>query len=209
MENIFMSEKIKKSSEVSECKNYIYSVSLEWGNTRPCVFVMLNPSTLNDKYKNPTIDNCTAIAKNRDCDSITAVNLFACIAADEGKLLKRKPNVADNIVGEENDKHLCFALFKPNALVIAAWGDISTGKNAFRTTEEFYKRVDYVSDIIKVVAKNKPPEDIKCLKGANPERGGLTDHPWWLLNKEGYNSKNEEEIAEEVKKRYYLTEFPL
>ena len=201
-----MNAEMEWGSEVSSCKNYIYNIWCKWSNQRPCVFVMLNPSVLEGRYKNPTIDNCITIAKDKSCGGMIAVDLFACIAWDENKLLQKKSEIS-NIIGAENDKYLRSALSKKDAFIIAAWGDVSMGNNNFRKTKEFKERVDYVIAMIRDIAKNKNPKDIKCLKGAQPIRGGQIDHPWWLLD--NYNGKSDAEIAEEVRRNYELNKFPL
>lgn len=112
------------SAVISECGKYRYVLSRHTGIVgppRPCLFIMLNPSTADAKRDDPTIRKCLKFAKREKCTNLVVVNLFAYRTTNP-ITLKR---VSDP-VGPENDRHI----FKEidlcedwNGIVVAAWGN--------------------------------------------------------------------------------------
>ncbi|VBB05589.1 Hypothetical protein LUCI_0799 [Lucifera butyrica] len=80
-------------------------------------FIMLNPSTADATYNDPTITRCIGFAKAWGYGRLEVVNLFAYRSTDPSVLLK-----ANNPVGDENDRHIIEAVEKSN-MVVAAWGE--------------------------------------------------------------------------------------
>jgi len=106
---------------ISEDGMYRYRLTRSWGDGRHALFVMLNPSTADDRTNDMTIRKCMRIAREQRCDGIVVVNLFAYRATRPGQLL----GVADP-VGPDNPCHLDFAM-NHDPLVgggptICAWG---------------------------------------------------------------------------------------
>jgi hypothetical protein len=108
---------------ISPCGQYRYTLHrripsvLRW--VKPCLFVMLNPSTADATMDDPTIRRCLGFAKREGCTGLTVVNLFALRATDPSELAKHPdPIGADNAkhIAEEIDVH------QRIGLVIAAWG---------------------------------------------------------------------------------------
>jgi hypothetical protein len=110
------------SAIISPSGTYRYTlrrdISLIQSTERPCLFIMLNPSTADATVDDPTIRRCIGFAKREQCTSMTVVNLFALRSPDPRALLQH----ADPI-GPENDLHLREQLrAHERGLIIAAWG---------------------------------------------------------------------------------------
>jgi hypothetical protein len=115
---------VLKSAILSDCGLYRYLLAREWDTTLPmAVFIMLNPSTADDRTDDPTIRRLagpTGFARMWGCGSVMVANLYAWRATDPTDLWK-----AEDPVGPENDGHL-YAAAKLAAdtggPLVAAWG---------------------------------------------------------------------------------------
>ncbi len=131
---------------ISPCGTYRYTLrrripsALRW--VKPCLFVMLNPSTADATKDDPTIRRCIGFAKREGCTDLTVVNLYALRATDPAELGKH----ADPF-GPDNGRHLAeqIALHR-HEIIIAAWGanpfayrqeSTSVAKMALRTAGAF------------------------------------------------------------------------
>jgi hypothetical protein len=108
---------------ISPCGLYRYTLHrripsvLRW--VRPCLFIMLNPSTADATVDDPTIRRCYGFAVDGGCTSLTVVNLFALRATDPDELAR-----AADPVGPDNDHHIREQIYQHQQIgfVIAAWG---------------------------------------------------------------------------------------
>lgn len=89
-----------------------------------CLFVMLNPSTADEKHDDPTIRRCKAFALAWSCDQLEVVNLFALRATDPSELV-RQPSP----IGPDNDRHIAEACAVAG-IVVCAWGNGKSGRLA-------------------------------------------------------------------------------
>lgn len=108
---------------LSPCGTYRYTLHrripsvLRW--VKPCLFVMLNPSTADATMDDPTIRRCIGFAKREGCTSLTVVNLFALRATDPAELTEHiDPFGPDNAahLREQIDAH------QKIGIIVAAWG---------------------------------------------------------------------------------------
>jgi hypothetical protein len=98
-------------------RRYRYRLRRHWGpSPRHVLFIMLNPSTADERVLDPTIRRCIGFAKAWGFGGIDVVNLFAWRATDP-RLLRR---IADP-VGPDNDAVIAAAL-RQSSLAVAAWG---------------------------------------------------------------------------------------
>ena len=66
------------SARLSDDRRYRYLLVRRWDNTLPdATFVMLNPSTADERDDDPTIRKCIGFAKRWGCGGIKVVNLYA------------------------------------------------------------------------------------------------------------------------------------
>jgi len=107
---------IKSDAVISDCGRYRYRLSRTWGDGKPAVFVMLNPSTADASEDDPTIQRCIGFADKWHCGGLVVVNLFAFMAAKPKAML-----AASDPVGPDNLKHV-YAATRYADLVVCAWG---------------------------------------------------------------------------------------
>lgn len=107
---------------ISPCGAYRYTLHrripsvLRW--VKPCLFVMLNPSTADATMDDPTIRRCIGFAKREGCTDLTVVNLFALRATDPAALM-----ASSDPVGPDNDCHLREQIDSHSiGIIVAAWG---------------------------------------------------------------------------------------
>lgn len=116
------------NAAISECGKYRYRLTrrikqpVRW--VKPCLFIMLNPSTADANQDDPTIRRCISFAKSWGCTSLTVVNLFDYRATDPKSL--PSPEIAesqycDGYIEDEVDKHKL-------GVIVAAWGSQKIAK---------------------------------------------------------------------------------
>lgn len=121
-----MFEYVTKSAEVSECGRYRWWLRRGWKNWNKlglpvkslgvCCFVMLNPSTADDRQDDPTIRRCICFAKTWGYDTLSVRNLFAWRATDPRELF----NAESVTGGQRGDSELLAACTAD--LTVLAWG---------------------------------------------------------------------------------------
>lgn len=108
-------------AHLSDDERYRYRLWRQWempGSTiKTCVFVMLNPSTADDKDDDPTIRRCVGFAKAWQCGRLEVVNLFA-FRTKSPAVLK---SVVDDPVGPENRRAIELAASDAE-VIVCAWG---------------------------------------------------------------------------------------
>ncbi len=96
---------------------YRYTLWRGWSDAPRLAFVLLNPSTADGLYNDPTIRRCMRLAQGWGFGSVEVVNLFA-YRSPHPKMLTQVPDP----VGPENDRYLLAAV-KQAEQVIVAWGN--------------------------------------------------------------------------------------
>lgn len=99
----------------SPCEAYRYRLSRQWGDAAPWVWVMLNPSTADERANDPTIERCERRARAAGAGGIEIVNLFAFRATQPAEL-----KAAADPIGPENDTALSEAALR--GPVLCGWG---------------------------------------------------------------------------------------
>lgn len=117
------------SAIISECGKYRYVLKRMIKTAglikKPCLFIMLNPSTADADTDDPTIRRCIAFAKREGCTELTVINKCAYRATNPKELEKVfDPCGPDNVKFciEELERHC------KNGLIIAAWGSNKYGR---------------------------------------------------------------------------------
>lgn len=109
-------------AEISPCGTYRYvltreiSTMLRW--VKPCLFIMLNPSTADAFKDDPTIRRCMGFAEREGCTDLTVINLFALRATNPKELFNHKDPIGplnDQKMAEQIEKHWM-------GITVAAWG---------------------------------------------------------------------------------------
>jgi hypothetical protein len=102
---------------------YRYTLIREWlTGSGTVLWVMLNPSTADDKKDDPTVRKCIGFSKRWGFCRLVVVNLFAMRATDPRQLLWEIENSGVN-VAEGPDNLDAFEVSLASAdRVVAAWG---------------------------------------------------------------------------------------
>jgi hypothetical protein len=144
-----------KKAKISACGQYRYWLSRKWDEgAESLVFIMLNPSTADDKIDDPTIKKCMKFAKNFGFGGILVLNLFSFRATNPADMKK-----CQDPIGPETGSYYrdIFAFSPISPKVICAWG----------TNGGFMDRDKYVMAILRSfciapsalrVTKNEFPE---------------------------------------------------
>lgn len=109
---------MKRTAQLSPCGAYRYRLGRAWihPDTRPLVFVMLNPSTADADVDDATIRRCVRFAQEHAFGGIDVVNLFAYRATKPTDLRR-----AGYPVGPDNDQHIVEAVRGAGAVCLV-WG---------------------------------------------------------------------------------------
>ena len=81
-----------------------------------CVFIMLNPSTADERINDPTVRKCIGFAQRWEFGYVDVVNLFAWRATKPQGLLE-----TTNPEGRENERYVTEAVYYASRVVLA-WG---------------------------------------------------------------------------------------
>lgn len=155
-------------SDAVECGKYRYSLSRQWGEERPAVFIMLNPSTANSCEDDQTIWKCMRFAKRWQCGGLVVVNLFAHRATLTKDLFQAKQPV-----GADNLCHIAHAV-RMNDFVVCAWGEHGKLKREFRN--QIRGQGNIITAFIKDIA---PTLQLKSL-GSLTKKYHQPRHPLYL-----------------------------
>ncbi len=106
---------LESDAELSACGRYRYRLTRVWDRSRPrCLWVMLNPSTADERSLDPTARRCFDFSLSWGCGALEAVNLFALRSSDPGALYRNPPVDAPGEEGR-NDRVIL-------AAASPAWG---------------------------------------------------------------------------------------
>ncbi|NDU99744.1 DUF1643 domain-containing protein [Pseudoroseicyclus tamaricis] len=102
----------------SACEAYRYLLLREWGEGPRILWIMLNPSTADERRNDPTIERCQRRARAWGCGAMGIANLFAFRATRPAALkAAADPQGGDNAIAIEA------ALgWLAGGMVLCAWG---------------------------------------------------------------------------------------
>jgi hypothetical protein len=99
---------------------YRYGLLRGWAEGRGiALWIMLNPSTADDKVDDPTIRRCIGFSRAWGCAGLVVVNLFALRSTDPKAL-----SAARDPCGPDNDAWIRWWASVCPRFVVAAWGSL-------------------------------------------------------------------------------------
>ena len=125
------------------------------GTGRAC-WIMLNPSTADAVYNDPTINRVIDFTRRFGCREVEVVNLYAYRTSKPTELWNAYKENFD-IVGPENDTHIMQVISR-SSLAICAWGAIPVNAR---------KRAQSIIDTIRNVGKR--PYVLKLNQDGSPQ----------------------------------------
>lgn len=105
------------AAHFSDCGQFRYLLTREFGGESTCLFIMLNPSTADAEHNDPTIRRCISFAKREGFGRLEVVNLYAFRSHSPAVLF-----AALDSVGPANDSEIIAALDRADSVVVA-WGN--------------------------------------------------------------------------------------
>ena len=155
------------SAIISECGKYRYTLTREieqiTRQVRPCLFIMLNPSTADHTKDDPTIRKCLKFAKREGCTSLTVVNLLALRTTNPDGLLGEGDSF-----GPDNHHHIVKEISRHKlGLIVCAWGS----HKAVRVS-------NIASEVVRIISDRTTPYCLKINKDGNPA------HPLYIRDDE-------------------------
>lgn len=101
----------------SKDRKYRYVWRHGWDADKPIMmFVGLNPSTADEKEKDPTVTRCVNLAKREGCGTLIMMNIFAIRSTDPKVLYDH-----DSPIGEDNDLWLK-RIAESAKIIVGGWG---------------------------------------------------------------------------------------
>lgn len=106
-------------AEFSSCGLYRYRLWRHWGpaDSPPAMFLMLNPSTADERANDPTVERCQRRSVEMGFHGLVVGNIFALRSTDPNRLYA--PGI--DPVGADNDAAI-LSMARSAAIVICAWG---------------------------------------------------------------------------------------
>lgn len=125
-------------AEYSPCELYRYALWRNWhwdGYDKRLIVIGLNPSTATETIDDPTIRRCIRFAKSWDLGGYVMLNLFGFRSTDPAGM-----KAAADPVGLANDDTIRrFAIDRPGALTLAAWGNHGSHRDRAREVVAMFK----------------------------------------------------------------------
>ena len=111
---------IHNTAHFSDCGLYRYNLIRRFAQGNGIInFIMLNPSTANEEFNDPTVARCEQRAINGGYEKMIVTNIFAYRATDPQDMISQ-----EDPIGELNDFSIINEAKKAD-LVVCAWGEIS------------------------------------------------------------------------------------
>lgn len=120
-ESVLLDDILIDGAIFSEDRVYRYLLRRRIGVQRTtCLFIMLNPSTADEKRNDPTVSRCIGFAKHWGFGRLEVCNIFAYRATDPKELYSYYDGKL--IIGPDNDMHIRHAVDRADR-VVCAWGN--------------------------------------------------------------------------------------
>lgn len=138
-------------ADFSPCGFYRWRLWRRWSDALPILgFLMLNPSTADAIYNDPTVERCERRARSGEFGGLEVVNLFGYRSTDP-KLLR----VVGDPIGRENDAEILRAADRCKVLV-AAWGTYGTLKGRDRQVIQLLRNAGHRLHVLALTKHGHP-----------------------------------------------------
>lgn len=146
----------------SDCWRYRYNLWRHWSREDGyLVWILLNPSTADERKDDPTVRRCMAFARRWAFGGVEIVNVYALRSTDPRNLWR-----AADPVGPENDERIRDAI-RGGGLIVAAWGA--------HAKRERVEEIRKLHDAVRGRTASIPP--LQCL---GVSKSGAPRHPLYV-----------------------------
>ena len=150
---------------------YRYVLRREWMLGYDAIaFVMLNPSTADDRKDDATVRRCIGFARAWGYKRLTVVNLFALRSTNPKGL-----TMVEDPIGPQNDAHIVQEL-RSVVTVVAAWGPNGTLHHRDRHVLKLIADEVHTANVLRLTKGLHPSHPLRLPKYLYP-------HPFTDLNK--------------------------
>lgn len=172
------------NARLSPCRKYRYQLWRRWRKGPSLVWLLLNPSTADEKENDATIKRCIGFAQMWGYGRIDVINLFAFRSTNPNDL-----DLAHDPVGPENDKVI---RRYGNEQMIAGWGDKGSAR-AYRNERalaviQLLKSLNCKIFCLGVTKKGQPRHPVRLPYVMKPTRFDSTEFERRFANKAAIKS---------------------
>jgi hypothetical protein len=156
-----------------EREQYRYTLQRTWDKSLPtALFVMMNPSTAEPRFDDPSVARCRSFAKAWGYGTLLVGNTFAYRATDQRRLLE-----VEDPIGPENDKYLK-QMARKASLIVFAYGKphIKLRARGIAVARMLAKATDHPVYVLKLTADGTPSHPLYLPGNLQPKV--------WLLPEE-------------------------
>jgi len=152
-------------AQFSVCRRWRTLLWRCWDRARPVAnFVMLNPSTADERALDPTCARARAYAERWGYGALLVTNVFAWRATDPGAM-----KAAADPVGEGNDAAILRAARKAQ-LVVCAWGNHARHLERSRAVQRLLCRAGVALHVLRLNASGEPAHPLYLPGALRPRR---------------------------------------
>lgn len=144
-------ETYQAGAEFSACGTYRYRLWRIWDTDKPLLlWIMLNPSTADDKQLDPTCARCQKWAQTWGYGGFMVANVFALRSTDPKGLYR-----INDPVGSENDQAIRDMVAMADK-VIVAWGNHAEYKGRFTEVLQMLDEMGVEPECLVVTQEGQP-----------------------------------------------------
>lgn len=144
--------KYEGSAEISPCCAYRYRLERRFmaGNGESVNFIMLNPSTADDREDDPTVRRCIGFATDWGYSRLIVTNIFALRSTDPSVL-----NGHRDPVGVANNAAI-FKAAEDCSLLVAAWGAHGKLRDRALTVRAILSNAGFELNALRLTSAGEP-----------------------------------------------------
>lgn len=157
----------KDTAIFSPCEQYRYILTRRFDadNPKVCNFIMLNPSTADEKKNDPTVARCCKYAQRWGYGALIVTNIFALRSTDP-RMLR---TIIYDPVGFENMSHIRNAATQ-SQFVVCAWGTHGAFMKQGERVTKVLKEIGAMPHCLEVTKKGFPKHPLYCKADLEPIR---------------------------------------
>lgn len=114
---------LERAAVISVCGTYRYRLWRRWASKgKPIMWLMLNPSTADETFDDPTIVRCKGFSERWGYSAMWIGNLYAYRTKSPHELMRQlREEPLEKVRGPENSRHLAEMALECERIVVA-WG---------------------------------------------------------------------------------------